>query len=122
MNVNEPPIFNEASDGRTTVYIAENTPDGNTNVFNTAANATAATPDPASDNGTGVTYVATDDDGTTDDSVVAYSLEPSSQTDFAIDGTSGQLSKVGTVAVDYETKSSYSLTVIATTTRGTGDR
>ena len=120
-DVNEPPIFDDDSDGRTTVYVAENT-DASTAVFNVAANATAATPDPTTDDGTGVTYLAEDDDGTAD--TITYSIEGS--TDFAIvespgAGTAAGFTKVAATAVDYETKNSYSLTVIAESSRDDPD-
>ena len=116
-NVNEPPIFNEDSDGRTTVYIAENTEDS-TAVFNEMASVDASSPVDG-DGGTDVTYVATDDDGTDTDSAVAYSLEGADRLLFAISPTDGGLTKVGTTEVDFETKSSYSIVVLAATTRGT---
>ena len=118
-DVNEPPIFNDDSNGRTTVYVEENADAASTAVFNAAANATAESPEPVSDDGTGVTYMAEDDDTTTDTTTdtITYSLEPSSQTDFDIESDNGQLTKVGATEVDFETKSSYSLTVIAKSTR-----
>ena len=111
-DVNEPPVFDKASDGRTTVYIAENTV--LTTVFNEKASVGA---DVDGDDGNNVTYVATDDDGDTD--AVAYSLEGANKDLFGI--VDGTLSKLATTAVDFEKKGSYSISVIATSTRGVDD-
>ena len=116
-NVNEPPIFDEDSDGQTTVYVAENT-DQSDDVFNEKASVTTTDVD---DNGDDVTYVAADDDGITTDSAVAYSLEGADRLLFAIDPSGGGLTKLVATEVDFETESSYSIVVLATTTRGADD-
>ena len=128
-DVNEPPIFNKDSDGRTTVYVAENADaSNNDDVFNASANAalsvdSGATYAPATDGGDGVTYLAEDEDGTAD--TITYSLEPTSQTAFAIVtdpevGSVAVFTKVAATVVDFEKKDSYSLTVIAKSTRTVG--
>ena len=144
--VNEPPVFNEDSDKRTTVYVAENVDDSNnTNVFLASANAAlsvAASPtyDPTTDSGAAVIYGATDDDNFGDatadtdaaadadegevlDSTtnVVYFLEGGDADKFTLASATGgvALSKVATEVADYE--GSYSIRVIARTTRGTGD-
>ena len=83
-DVNEDPSFALANDTRT---IAENTPAGVT---------------------LGAPFTATDGDGDT----LTYSLGAGSAEDFEIDAASGQLRT--RAVLDYETRSSYSLTVTAT--------
>ena len=116
------------------MYVNENS--DLTAVFNEKASAEADTA-PGTDNGTAVTYVAVDDDnfgaatadtdatadtGEVEVTDVVYSLEGSDAAKFSI-ATSGDgvaLSKVAEV-FDFETKSSYSIAVVAETTRGAGD-
>ena len=83
-DVNEDPSFALANDTRT---IAENTPAGVT---------------------LGAPFTATDGDG----DILTYSLGAGSAEDFEIDAASGQLRT--RAVLDYETRSSYSLTVTAT--------
>ena len=83
-DVNEDPSFALANDTRT---IAENTPAGVT---------------------LGAPFTATDGDGDT----LTYSLGAGSAEDFEIDAAYGQLRT--RAVLDYETRSSYSLTVTAT--------
>ena len=83
-DVNEDPSFALANDTRT---IAENTPAGVT---------------------LGAPFTATDGDGDT----LTYSLGAGSAEDFEIDAASGQLRT--RAVLDYETTSSYNLTVTAT--------
>ena len=122
-DVNEPPVINEAGKKLTTVYIAENT------TGSTAVHKNNKAEDIADDNttadvneeddGNDAVYTATDDDGTANDTIT-YELEGADAAKFAITG--GVLTKVSTVNdVDFEEKSSYSVTVVAKSTRGTGD-
>ena len=83
-DVNEDPSFALANDTRT---IAENTPAGVT---------------------LGAPFTATDGDG----DILTYSLGAGSAEDFEIDAASGQLRT--RAVLDYETTSSYNLTVTAT--------
>ena len=114
-DVNEPPIFNEASDGRTTVYVQENTEGDNTAVFNAAVSITTTDTD---DTGDDVSYVAVDDDGA---DTITYSLEGSDAALFDIGDMGGAFTKMTDTAVNIDTKASYSLSVIAMSTRGTDD-
>ena len=85
-DVNEPPIFNKDSDGRTTVYVAENA-DASQNdgcvqrVGQRRSQRRYLGPSmlPPLTPATGVIYFAEDEDGTGADAIT-YSLEPTSQT------------------------------------------
>ena len=93
-----------------------------TGVFNEAASIGAAEA-VDDDTGTQVTYVATDDDNTdaapsTDG--ITYSLEGADNDKFRVDPSTGQLTKLAGTDVDFETKSEYSIIVLATSRRGTG--
>ena len=117
-DVNEPPIFNPASDKLTTLYIAENTAETDTNVFKAEDSIGATAVD--DDDGTDVTYLAVDDDnitGETPADTVTYSLEGGDATKFAVDAQNGGLTKMEATEVDFETKSSYSIAVIAKSSR-----
>ena len=84
-DVNEAPAF--ASDADTTLTVNENSPAA-TNV--------------------GSAITATDPDK---DATLAYSLSGTDAASFAIGGSTGQITTIANVTYDYETKSSYSLTV-----------
>ena len=111
-DVNEPPIFNDDSDKLTTLHIAENT-DDNTEVFKAAASVDAE-PEVTDDTGDDVSFTAVDDDPA---DAVTYSLEGGDATKFAVDAQGGGLTKLQATAVDFETKSSYSIAVIAKSSR-----
>ncbi len=85
-NVNEAPVFTDGSS--TTRSIAENTASG-TNI--------------------GTPVSATDGDGDT----LTYSLSGTDAASFSIISSTGQLQTIAAVALNYETKSSYSVTITA---------
>ncbi len=127
-DVNEAPEFGAAADAanQKKLYIDENQAGAAASLRTTEA---AATPT--------ITYSATDEDGTVGDTAgttdtVTYSVEGADQKYFSIVEADGTLTLVDTVPVpnpdgkeiltaNHEDKDSYSISIVATSTRGTGD-
>ena len=114
-DVNEPPKFASSLKGKVTLYIAEG--EASVGIF-TADDLTGEVP----------AYEATDDDGTTADSAAAYKLEGADAANFIVGATDGQLAPVTTagegkkiLTADFEDKNSYSVALVASTTRGADD-
>ena len=106
-DVNESPEFNKASKDQATLYIDENA--ANPDLYTHKSDRETA--DEVAD------YEAADDDGTTKDSAVAYTLEGADEDDFDISGgTSGELTSDSGLTANFEKKGSYSITIVATTT------
>ena len=105
-DVNESPEFNKASKDQATLYIDENA--ANPDLYTHKSDRETA--DEVAD------YEAADDDGTTKDSAVAYTLEGADEDDFDIGGTSGELTSDSGLTANFEKKGSYSITIVATTT------
>ena len=121
-DVNEPPIFDEDSDKLTTLYIAENTGDSSTVVFKDK-DSIGASPVVTDDDGDDADYLAVDDDNNrdaADPDTVTYDLEGADKGKFGIDAQ-GQLTKLVATMVDFETKSSYSIAVVARSSRDDPD-
>ncbi len=102
-NVNESPEFDKDSKALTTLHIAENTTDS-TKLFKKSADVTQT------GGGDVVAYTAIDNDGTEADTIT-YDLEGGDATKFEIEGN--VLTKKADTKVDYESKSSYSIVVVA---------
>ena len=70
-----------------------------------------------------VDYEATDNDGETKDSAVAYSLEGADDDEdsFTISDTEGTLTAATAFRANFEDQSSYSLVIVATTTGANND-
>ena len=102
MEVNEAPEFPD--DATTTLYIDENNdnPPLRTGMASDAAAVSG--------------YTATDDDGADADGTATWELEGPDKDSFSIGETSGTLTSVEALEADYETKDSYSITIVATTT------
>ena len=106
-NVNEAPKFVE-SDGATnpkTLYIDEG-------VENPALRTTKTKPDSAET----ITYSANDDDS--DDASAVYAVEGADKDEFNIGDSSGVLTSKEGFMADFEDKSSFSITIVAATSRG----
>ena len=79
----------------------------------------------------GITLTATDPDSANDDpgvnipgnivEIVTYSIGGDDQATFSIESMTGELSLAGNIVINYETKNSYSLTIIATDKAGDTD-
>ena len=118
-NVNEAPEFNDASKDQKTLYIAE---DGTEEAEGPGIfTDDGLAPDDGVDE-----FEATDEDGTTLDSAVTYSLEGDDKDSFDIGETSGALTTLQAapgatpptegLKANFEDKSSYSITIVAQST------
>ena len=105
MEVNEPPVF--PADAIKTLYIVEN--DNDPVIFTDKANQPST-----SEVGN---YSVVDDDGTDVDGEPVWTLEGADKDLFTIVGA--DLEAVATLTADHETKGSYSVTIVATTTDAT---
>ncbi len=124
-DVNEAPKFGDASGdaNQKTLYVDE----GATPALRVGMTGAAGS----------ITYSATDEDGTVGTTpgttdAVAYSIEGADAKYFGMDASTGALTPIATLpdpnpdekvvlAADFEDKDSYSITIVATSTRGTGD-
>ena len=102
-DVNEAPVFGDASGdaNQKTLYIPENDVKPEISISDALAAAT-------------ITYTATDGDAADDTNAIRYSLEGDDGFAISDDSSTGTLTIESDLEANYEKKSSYSITIVAT--------